>query len=943
MKVVISILIASLLVMQTLLPSCDFLPSSVKDKVPGQSSGTPRPGQTSAPSAQSKNAPFTFDYKRTEATVDFFTSNDNIETLFVAGPFYEGSQPLPGQNTASYDQARARKVAEIIKEANTLAQTAARLEPQMAKVRSAYLSYLTAVQKEEPKLNSFVAESFDQVATLATQEQVAAAQYKTIEGSGNNRSLEGSFLNYTKVRNAMELGGLYLQDGRNMWAFSAMVLKATENHPKDAVKKANAQLDKDMQSLDGISKDLAAAAVSMRKIDYGMKQLYTASWQFSKSGNAFMELSLPDIKAKVAALTPKEGLSSEQIEAIRTYLALVERWQAGMKRYTDSADKTKIVFVEPAQEQRWAFLPQKALAAGLADQMVDNYDAGTKTLTVPLAPPDPNVKDNTGYFEKGWNGLRIAGGLFQTGVGLTVDTLGAAAKAASNKYEGNTETWADARKEFDKNYEEAWDNVKKNKPGSKTLKLAKEYFDYAETWTGEQVRDVLTPSDTSSDWKLLPAFAGYHLTRITTGIFTGFGKGVVLVSDRQADAGQLAEGGLEIAFSFIGGSKVIVKGSQVKNLIKPTGSGLELTWNTVNNFCEAAMSEKLRKEITKESAELLSKKLLTKEAAAKLIGNSISLEFREKLLQSLAKSRARMIDEIKQLMTTGKNALVTNIRTVGGSELEQMLFTKFDASLKGVLEAVTKAVGENPTEVLDNIIGEVVDDLIKNIVHTGVDGIVRLASSPTVTPTAKPGPTPTAKPTTPAVNHLAQLQRTAGFKLLIQGRHSYNQDGKVVYTNGINIPSNLDLQTLPIKWDGLNFSFSDTNPRFGPASLTKSTYKEELKGTVSADGNMLVSLEYTVMDYQIRPASVDPRTTLPIPASSQKLDLTIKLKNIPLRYDYVRKGELYREEAQACVVAITHVLTASGEAISSGMRPASKTYSGSDWKNANAGIFLDFK
>ena len=936
MKIIISVAIAALLVMQTLLPSCDYLPADLRAKIPGQSAATPGPGQTPVPARQTA-PPFTFDYKRTEATVDFFTSNDNFETLFAAGPFYEGAQPLPGQGTASFDQARSRKIAEIIKEADTLAQTAGRLEPQMAKVRSAYLSYLSIMQKEEPKLNRFVAETFDQVAALATQEQVAEARYKSIGGSGSNRSLDGSFLNYAKVQNALELGALYLQDAGNILTYSSIALKAAENHPKDAVKRANTQLDKDMQSLDGIRNDLAAALTSIKKIDYGMKQLYTAGWQFSKSANAFMALSLPDIKAKVASLTPQEALTSGQIEAIRAYLALIERWQAGMKRYTDAADKARIVFVEPAQEQRWAFLPRRAMAAGLADEMVDNYNAGVTTLTVPLKAPDPPVAPapgtgEPGYLETGWNGVKKVVHGVQTGIGVTVDTAGAlvqgTARTAVQLYEGDRlkQTWWDVWQDNKKAFKEIRDNYNNSTSGSKTMKTAKEYFDYAETWAGEQVRDILTPGDTSSDLKLIPAFAGYHLTRITTGIFTGFGKGVVLVADRQADAGQYAEGGLEILFTFIGGSKVIVKGSQVKNMIKPTASGLELTWNTVDNFIEAVMSEKLRRQITKESAELLSKKLLTKEAAAKLINNSISLEFREKLLKSLANSRAQMINELKQIMATGGKALLNNMRGEGASSLESMLLTKFDKSLKGVLESIAKAVGDNPTEYLDNIIGEVVDDLIKEWVHTNVDEIAKAAPTPSPTATAKPAPTPTAKPTTPAVNHLAQLQRTTNFKLLVQGKHAYQQDGKTVYNNGIFIPANIDLKNLPITWSGTSFSFSQTRPRFS----TESAYSEVLKGVVSNDGNMLVSLDYTVSVATSEKNAV------------QRYDLSIKLKNVPLRYDYVRKGELHQQEAQACVVSISEKRTASGEWVSSGIIPASRTYVSSDWKDANAGIFLDF-
>ncbi|GEM_PF-1349469 len=756
MNKLVSILIITLLVMPSLLackstpppkpgPAQAVQPAASPNSKTGQSvqpaaSPIPKAGQASvppqpAPAAQ-KRGPFTFDYKLSESNIGFFTQGDDITTLLAAGPFYSGSQPLPSQGTADYDAARTRKVAEIIKEADTLAQTVIRLKPQMAVMRSAFLAYLTTIRKEEPKLGSFVKETFGQVATLAVKEQLVEAQYNSIAGSGNDRSLAGSFMDYTKVQNAVEMGGLYLEDANNMLGYAAIALKAAENHPKAEIRTANAQLDKDMQALDGIRKDLTALASSMEKIDYGLKQLYTASYYFSRSANDFMATSLPDLKAKAASLTPKEGLTAENIQAVRAYLALMEKWQSQMRERTDSPDKSKLISIEPQKERRWFVF------AGVADAAVeppDDYTNAVSSLRSTMKAGDQK-KDDSGYLAKGWNAARTAYHGAQTAIGVTIDTAGAVVANTSRIplgiYYGNSAR--DIVQDQKNNWNQVADNFKKGTSGSETLRTAGDYLEAVELAARETVENPIAGKTGLGDAYVIPWAAG-AITQATVGMFTGLGKGLYKLADRQSDATRLVEGGLDVGLSLVGGSKVITQGSKVPGVVKGLAGEAEMAGKMGLNYVESAFAENARKNLLKESAELLAKNNLSGKEAAKLISNSLQIQAREELARGLAAVRGRMTLEMTQIIKTGgANALAGAKETIKGS-LEDMLKQQFELSAKGVIDAFGKVVGTSGKEYLDNLIAGWADDMIKAQVTAMVEaaaadaaasGAFKLAISP---------------------------------------------------------------------------------------------------------------------------------------------------------------------------------------------------------------------
>ena len=684
--------------------------------------------------------PFTFNYTLDESNIDFFTKGDSIMTLLAAGPFYTGSQPLPFQTARDYENARTAKIAEIIKEANNLVLTVNKLEPQIAVMRSNFLSYLSIVVQGEPKLVDYAKKTTAQVAYLASQEKFVETEYKSIGSTRYDNSLVGSFMDYTKVEKSVELGDLYFQDANNILAFAAIALEATNNTSDTTVENANSQLDKDMQTADSIRKDLTSIASSIKKIKYGMNQLYTGNSYFTRSANGFMTDSLPDLKAKAAGLTPREGLTDTQIQAIRSNLSLLEKWQSQIKQYSeDSIDKSNLLSTEPNSEQRRFVLVEVAKAASASQ---DDYASAVDALTGSVKVSE---QQEPGYFTKGWSYVKSAAHGAQTALGVTVDTASAivanTAQIPFGLYYGNSVK--DIVAEQRKNWKEVADNYKNSTSGVETLKTAGEYLDAVETTARGFVQDSGEKVTGLGNAYVFPWMAG-AITQATIGMFTGLGKGLYKLGDRQADTIKIVEGSMDVGLSLIGGSKVIMKGSQAKNVVKGLAGEAEMAGKMAVNYVESTFTDSASKNLLKESAELLAKSHLTEKEAAKLISNSIQIEVKEQMIRGLATVKDRMTLEMTQILKTGGSAALAGAKETITGSLEDVFKKQFENSMKGVLDAVKTVVGTSAKDYVDNLVGGWADDLIKaQITATVESSITSAQTTVSQTPT-----TTTTKPTT---------------------------------------------------------------------------------------------------------------------------------------------------------------------------------------------------
>lgn len=660
-------------------------------------------------SGPKEKKPFTFDYTTDQSNAAFFSDGETVETLLTATPFYSGRQPLPGQKTAEYDAARLKKVEEIKKEADGLVQTAVKIKPQVDALRSSFLAYLNVTLNKEPKLKGFSQEAISQLVRIKTKEQMAEVQYKSITTDNISEPYVKSFGDYLKVTKAVELGSSTLQEVNNLAAYSAIALDGLENHGSPEVKAANEKLNKDMASLDEIKEDANSLITSLEKIDYGMKQLNTGDYYLALAANDFVTTNLPELKSKTAGLTPREGLTSEDIKFIQVYLAFIEKFQNGLKSQLDAVDKAKLVAVTPEKK---SFLP---VAYASEEEEVQLYSNAFNALNQPLQPRE---KQGESIWSKGWNAMsgtiKTTFHAGQTAVGYGVDYTGTAVKNVSRLgwglYYGNStediwDDWKNNAREINKNFNNS-------ASGSETLKTAAGYLEGAEKAAGNV-------GSGGAEFVMGKGYTGSAvgwMAKTTTGIFTGLGKGIFKVADRQSSTEDVITGGVDIGLSFIGGSKVVIKGSQVPGLVKGLAQEGSLVGRQGINYLATLMGRAEKKELMQ----------LAGKEGAELVNNSATLEVVEGTLKMLGEARTQTYKEMGAILKGGGATLKQNVVQGTKESLEDLFTKKFEKNLSGLMEAFKTGAGKTPAEFLDNLIGSGLDDLIKAeakdfVLNTGSD------------------------------------------------------------------------------------------------------------------------------------------------------------------------------------------------------------------------------
>ncbi|MHB8841150.1 MAG: hypothetical protein ACYC56_05085, partial [Candidatus Aquicultor sp.] len=656
--------------------------------------------------------PFTFDYKIDDSNLAFFTEGDSVNTLLFSSPFYTGSQPLPSQKTSEFDQARSAKIKQLLDEADRLVRTATRVKPKLATVRSSFLSYLTTSYKEEPKLEEFTRESFTEISLLMSKEQIAQSQYNSMNTQKATNPYAKSFEEYLKVTKAVELGGLYLKDVNNLGVYAALAMKALENRPNSSIKEANEKLDSDMQALDDIKDDLASISSSIEKIDYGMKQLRTADYYLAKEATQFMAASLPDLKAKANTLRPKTGLTADDIAFIKAYLAYFEKLQGALSENLDSIDKGKLISIDEEKES--------GIAIAYADGPGQNYGKAVGSLSAPL---ESKEKPPSGFFSKGWGAIKKTVNGAKLVVGLGVETTGIAIRNASQIacgiWAGNTAK--EISEDMHNNSMELLNNFNKGVSGSSTFKTAGEYLENVEKAASDTAGSAVE-SRVGKGWT---SWAAGGAARITVGMFTGLGKGIYKVARTDASYGEIAEGSLDIGLSFIGGSKAVIKLSQLPGVLKGLAKEGKLVGQGGINFLKD-LGEKLAKVSTEVDIRPLLTKLnlgqqLTKEQALALIGKTAELGIKEAVLKDLEIERGVLIKEITNILkeggTEGLDALITGIK----QSLNELIKKSFEHNMQDYLRVISTVLGETGGDYLDNIVGSIADDYVKGLIKEAID------------------------------------------------------------------------------------------------------------------------------------------------------------------------------------------------------------------------------
>lgn len=638
--------------------------------------------------------PFTFDFKPGADQAKSLVQGDDMATLLASSPFYE-SQSIPGQNTQEFDQARARKVDQIIADSDRLAEDAIVLKSDVDELRKALCDYLTICAKNDPKTEAFAASAGREVLRLYTLEAATEAVYKSTDTSSSD-PFTRSYMQYMKSAKAVQLGALYLQDIDNIAAFAAVGLELQSGTKNPKIAEAGKTLDDAMGKVDGMSGRIGEVMSGMRKVNYGFKQLATADYYFARTAVKFMRDSMPQLKAAAGNMKPHQCMDAQAIASTKTYLAKFDNMSAHFQKYLDSVPQSQLV-------------PITAMApapSGCAFASYQPTDYG-KAYTVLATPARDTGEVKQGWLAAGWNGLKKVVHGTQSAVGVGLDVAGTAVKnitrVGAGIYYGNSakEIWKDMKD----NSNQIIKNWNEDKSGSEIMHNANGYInaiDEGADYIGSAGAEKIFGQGWTS-WGI------GKVSKATASIFTGLGKGITLVGNRDAQASDYAIGAMEIGSSFLGGSKLVLKGSQLPEFLAGLG---KTSWLGTHAAYNAA--GKLFENVEKANIES-GIRWATKEGF-QTVGFEMRQAINQAMMAAIEKSNAALKAELGTIIDTGLKAGWANFNGTLRESLEDLLKKEFTNNIKGLTQALATAVGKDATTFGDNVVAQWAEDVLKELV-----------------------------------------------------------------------------------------------------------------------------------------------------------------------------------------------------------------------------------
>jgi hypothetical protein len=666
--------------------------------------------------------PFTTDYQLTQADYDFFVGDDTVDTAIAHSPFYPGNEPLPSQNTAAYENARYKKVGEIIADAASLVTAAKTAEPALTTLRSDYVAYLQQVHSAEPKASDFIGSSLTSVTADGVDEILAERAYAGLMATEATTSYAATMRDYLKVTCACQYGALLLQDGNTIAASAAILSRAIAADGDAGAKAAAADFDaKATKDVAGAVAALEPVAEGIQSVDQDMSLLASGDYYFSREALGWMASETAKIKPQVDTLTAHGAMTQQQVDDVKTYFSMFQQWNTALTAQLAGLDTSGLVAVKGAAP--FGVMPwlDTAYAAEGDAGYTPGKDYASAVAVLSQGPPP-----KTGLLGATWDGVKSVFGAVKTGAGVGLDTAAIGARNIStlgcNWWYGVpvSESW----KQMKDNVKEIGKNYDAGVSGSAVLSTANGYLEGAENGAG-QTAGGWAQSGIESTWgkgKVANAtgWAVGGLVKISTGMFTGLAKGIYKVANTQSSGADVASGIVEIGLSAIGGSKVLIKGTQVPGLLKSGYQGLKNAGQALVNLAESAGDAKIRAQLTKEMAEILANNQLTKEQVSKLISNSVKVEISEAVAAMMTRNREMYIKAIRDLIAAGGTAFKTNFTATAKGQISDLVSKSFATTLQGFLNAGTTVMGTGLGDYIDNVIGSQLDPMLTDLINAAL-------------------------------------------------------------------------------------------------------------------------------------------------------------------------------------------------------------------------------
>jgi len=652
-------------------------------------------------------SPYTLSYEITADNAGFFADGENAETILLAGPFYTGNAPMPLKGFDVYVNAKNKKVDAIIKAANELFIEAQKTQPKVDEIRNILGDYLSTASKKEGKLTSVASDVVKKMSLILSNQKLAEASVTSLDPAGAKDAAGAAYLNYKRVVSSTKYAALVLEDLNLIVAYASITESLlSESKDKDIIE-ANNKLDKDMDKLSGLKKDVESIKKKLLNIDFGMRQLQTSDYYAGLAGINFVMSSLPDLKSKVAALKEGEDYSKDDIEFLKSQLSFYEKFSGELEKNLNTVDRSRFVDVDTKSMD--FNIVKYAYAAS-----DESFDKSVNALDKAI---DKN-SESSSTLEMGWNALKTVAGKTRQAAGLTLDVAssvtGNLMRYGCGLYYGDT--LKDRLEDMDANCKEVVNNFNNNTSGSKVLKDAGSYLDYYEQSAGDAMSGAaeMTIGKGNTSW----ALGG--VGRIGAGMLTGLGKGLYKIADPKSSSGEVAAGLFEVVLSSMGGSKIFVKASQLPFFAKSLGKeSIRVGKMSINFFKQSKLILK-NKTLFENNLKLIGNKM-TQGDILQVINNTKTISMNSSILGTLSESNKVILTELTAAFKSGgKEALKSSAKNVK-SEITKLIYTNYTNNMSGVLNNLKDVLGSNAKDILDNFAGEALDDVLEKEIEKAVN------------------------------------------------------------------------------------------------------------------------------------------------------------------------------------------------------------------------------
>ncbi|MFA4875025.1 MAG: hypothetical protein WC956_07370 [bacterium] len=496
-------------------------------------------------------------------------------------------------------------------------------------------------------------------------------------------------------------------------AFDKKVRKLAKKFGKKIGKQVD-EVDESFRDALSTHMDLMACFESLKAADYA----------FTMAMLDFTEKSLPEIAKKAGEIRTNEVVGPEDkdyaVAGVSFLTAFTDEIRSGMK----NAEPPPFFRVMGEPKTSGLIPPFMGVAHAGVREMLDNaagaLTSGARKMGSALyGAGEAAVKAPFFVAEMTRQGVSTVASSIISGANTG---FGTAMDKAMNRYYGNSRQ--DERDQIAATRAKAqvaWD---RGKQGADTMRTARDYLDNVEKGVGGGVEetfkgalnmggyvaDKLTGGRIKDIWgRDTLSWGAGKIAEMTTGMATGFGKGVINLTLPDATNGELLEGTIDTTFSGIGGSKALVKLSQAFSGAKAVGKEAAEKLTSAAARLELKLESSALKGTSDDIMRAAQSRIMSGSEIAILCDNTrkiLANEIREKALKDAEKSIGQILSELTS--KTG-NKICENIGKAGPS-VNEFVFESVEGSAKGVGQAVA---GKTTGEFVDNLAGGQADNAIK--------------------------------------------------------------------------------------------------------------------------------------------------------------------------------------------------------------------------------------